>query len=275
MEVIKDIVPVQKRILLCRIIFSFILFTLIYEALSNTLFHQLQSPVLKYPYVDPAFWLMHLLHIPDIIVSDKTLSYVFDVLLFISCAGCIVFPFSRLLILGFMVIYFVYFITYNSYGAHHTHSGIGILLIPLPFLFRSTTTFSFLWQGLRYYLLFVYADAFLWKLLRGSFLNPHHGLLMLKNNLATYLYYNPGTVLSNFYWWLLNNPFWTDMMYIGGFIIEGFFIIGFFTKKYDKYLLAFSILMVVGFWLLADALFFKLMVLSFTLINYYKKDIRY
>lgn len=270
-EVSEDIIPVKKRILICRIVFTFILFALIYAALSNTLFHQLQSPVLKYPYVDPAYWMMHLLRIPDAIVSNYTVAYVFDILLFANCIGCIAYPFKKIFIIAFLLIYFIYFITFNSYGAHHTHAWVGILLAPIPFLFRNDITFSLLWQALRYYTLFIYASAFLWKLFRLSFLNDNHGLLILKNNLTSYLYYTPGSVLSKFYMWLLQHPSWANGMYIFGFILEGTFITGFFTKQYDKYLFMFSFILVIGFWFLADAGFFQLLILSLTLINFNKK----
>lgn len=268
MEAVKDTIPDNKRILLCRIVFCFILFVLIYLSISNTLFHQLQSPVLKYPYVDPVYWLMHLLRIPDVIISNYTVAYVFDILLFASCISIIIYPLKRIFIIVFLLTYFVYFITFNSYGGHHTHAGVGILLVSIPFLFRKNITFSLAWQALRYYTLFIYVSAFFWKLFRLSFMNQDQGLLILKNNLAAYLYYNPGNALSKFYWWLLQNPVWVNAMYIGGFILEGIFIIGFFTKRYDKYLLFFSLIMVIGFWLLADALFFQLLILSFTLVNF-------
>lgn len=267
----ENIISVESRVLLQRMVFLFILFALIYLGISNTLFHQLQSPALKYPYVDPAYWLMHFLRIPDFIISNYTMALVFDILLFGSCISCIVIPQKRIFIIIFLSAYFIYFIAFNSYGAHHTHPGAGILLIPVPFLFRKNINFSLLWQGLRYYTLFIYVSAFLWKLFRLSFLNENHGLLILKNNLATYLYYNPDSLLSTFYWWLLQNPAIPNAMYIAGFIIEGMFIIGFFTKRYDKYLLFFSIIMITGFWLLADALFFQLLILSFTLVNFKKK----
>jgi hypothetical protein len=273
METVKaDFISDKKRVLLCRIIFFFILSTLIYFAFSNTLFHQLQSPVLKYPYVDPVYWFMHLLEIPDVIVSNYIVAYTFDTLLFVSCMGCILYPIKKLFIILFLIIYFIYFITFNSYGAHHTHAGIGILLAPIPFLFRGNISFSLLWQALRYYTLFIYASAFFWKVFRLSFYNSDQGILILKNNLTPYLYYNPGTALSNFYQWLLHNPVWANAMYIAGFIIEGTFLIGFFTTRYDKYLLLLSIIMITGFWFLADAFFFQLLILSFTLVNFNKKN---
>lgn len=265
--VIQDIIPVKQRILITRIVFTFILLTLLYAFFSNALFHQVQSPALRYPYVDPVYWLLHLFRVSDAFVSNYTTAYILDALLFISCVYCILFPLKRIFFLAFLIIYFIYFIVYNSYGAHHTHAGVGILLIPIPFLFRKQISFSLVWEALRYYTLFVYTSSFLWKLCRLSFLQPDHGTLILKNNLTPYLYYSPESVLSNCYHWLLQYPWLVNAMYITGFIAEGIFIIGFFTKKYDRYLLLLSVLLITGFWFLADALFFQLLVLSFTLVN--------
>src|SRR5438046_2815153 len=135
MEAVKEnVISIEKRILLCRIVFSFILFVLIYLALSNTLFHQLKSPALRHPYVDPVYWFLYLFRIHDTIVSNYMIACGFDILLFVSCIGCIIYPLKRIFIVLFLIVYFIYFITFNSYGAHHTHPGIGILLIPIPFL---------------------------------------------------------------------------------------------------------------------------------------------
>ncbi len=260
-----------RRMLLCRIIFTFILLWLVYAAFSNTLFHQLQAPVLRYPYVDPVYWILHLLRIPDVVISNYALACTADALLFINCIGAIAFPKKRIFILLFLLVYFVYFIVYNSYGGHHTHAGVGILLIPIPFLFRKKMTFSLLWEGLRYYTLFVYASSFLWKLCRFSFLQPDQGLRIMKNNLTPYLFYNQDSALSGVYHWLLLNPVWANTLYILGFAAEGLFIVGFFTKKFDRHLLLLSVILITGFWFLADALFFQLLILSFTLVNFDRK----
>ena len=261
----------ERRKFLCRIVFTFILLSLLYAAVSKTLFHQLQAPVLRYPYVDPVYWMMHLLWIPDTVVSNNSIAYTADMLLFITCIGAIAFPKKRIFILLFLPIYFVYFMVYNSYGGHHTHAGAGILLIPIPFLFRKKVTFSLLWEGLRYYTLFVYASSFLWKLCRFSFMQPDQGLRIMRNNLTPYLYYNPGSLLSGVYHWLLVHPLWANALYILGFVAEGLFIVGFFTKKFDRHLLLLSVILITGFWFLADALFFQLLILSFTLVNFDRK----
>lgn len=256
----------QKQIeILCRIVFSLILIDLIFSAISNTLIHQLQSPVLKFAYVDPAFWMMHLLHIPDLISSSFYLSWFWDIVLFASCTGVLIFPRKKWLIAVFIFFYFVYFIIFNSYGTHHTHALIPVLIAPVPFLF-SKKSFTFCWQALRYFLLFSYSAAFLWKLFRFSWLQGSQGILIVKKNLTPYLYFNPNTFLAEIYFWFLKNPFLIELFFLAGFIFEGLFTVGFFTRKFDKVLFFISLLLPIGFWFLSDAFFFEMLILSITLL---------
>ncbi len=256
-----------QRHFLCRFVFAFIFIFLIYYLYSNTLVHQLRSPVMKFPYVDITYWIFHWLKIPEFVTYNYITSFSFDLMLFASCILSFFFPARRIFIVLFFALFFVYYIVFNSYGGHHTHSKIGILLIPLPFFF-SGNRFAYLWEAMRYFALFVYADAFLWKLVRGSFLTVDHSVLVLKKNFAPYLLFNPGTFFSDFYSWLLLHPSFLHGLFITGLIAEGCFIIGFFTRRFDKYLFLLSILMPIGFYLFSDAFFFEILVLSFTLIPF-------
>lgn len=252
--------------ILCRIVFAIILYNLILTAFSNTLIHQLRAPVLKSPYVDPTYWVMHLLHLPELISSNIYLAWLLDILLFATCIGALIFPRQKWIIGLYIAFYFVYTIIFNSYGIDHTHPQIVFLITPVPFLF-SQKAFSYTWEGLRYFFLFSYSAAFLWKFLRFSWLQSDQGVLIMKRNLAPYLYYNPDTFLANVYVWFLNNPFWVNAIFIIGFIAEGAFIIGFFTKKYDKYLFFLSLALLLGFWFLADAVFYGQVIYSLTLLH--------
>jgi hypothetical protein len=258
----------DNRKSLCRIVFGMILIHLIFSAFANTLVHQLQSPVLKFAYVDPVFWLMHLLHIPELISSHYYLALLFDISLFTCCIAVLFFPEKKWIISLFIILYFVYYIIFNSFGAHHTHALIPVLIAPVPFLF-SKKNFLFSWEALRYFLLFSYSAAFFWKLFRFSWLNNNQGILIIKKNLTTYLYFNSDTFLARIYVWFLDNPGFTNILFLTGFLIEGFFIIGFFTKKFDLLLFAFSVILPIGFWFFADALFFEQLILSLTLLTVY------
>lgn len=250
---------------LCRLVFAVILIDLIVSAFSNTLIHQLQSPVLKFAYVDPTFWVMHLLHIPGLISSSFYLSWFWDVVLFVSCIGVLIFPQKKWIIAIFIIFYFVYYVIFNSYGAHHTHSLVPFLIAPVPFLF-SKKSFTFSWQALRYFLLFAYSAAFLWKFFRFSWLQSNQGILIVKKNLTAYLFFNPHTFLADIYFLFLNHPFFIEVIFFTGFFLEGLFIIGFFTRKFDRVLFIISLLLPFGFWLMADAVFYELVILSITLL---------
>jgi hypothetical protein len=258
--------PIERK-WIARIIFGCIFCLLVYAFLSNSLLHQLQQPVIKFPYVDLTYWLMHWLHVPEFITGHFLLACLFDALLFITCIMAFLFPSKRLYIVGFLVLYFMYFITFNTYGTHHTGNKIGILLITVPFVAAHITSFNYWWQAIRYFLLFSYSCAFLYKLLRLSWLHPNRGMLIMQKNLAGYLYFNPDTNLADFYRWLLSHPPLVNALFTTGVIVEGIFIIGFFTKKFDHLLAALSVLLVTGFWLVADAHFFELLLLSWTLID--------
>ena len=124
--------------------------------------------------------------------------------------------------------------------------------------------FLLLWQGLRYYTCYIYGSAFLWKLFRGSWLFSQQGVLIMKKNLTPFLYYNPQSGLSKVYFWLFQHPAIPDLLIKTGFLLEGLFIIGFFTRRMDKYLFLLAIVLPLGFLFVADAMFFELAFLSVT-----------
>ncbi len=125
-----------------------------------------------------------------------------------------------------------------------------------------------MWEAIRYFALFVYADAFIWKLIRFNFLTKDHGSLVVKKNFVAYLFYNPGGFFAGAYTWLLEHPTIVQTLFITGFIMEGCFVVGFFTKRFDRCLLVMSVLLPFGFLFLSDAFFFELTILSFTLVNF-------
>lgn len=264
----------RQRNWLARIVFTLLLGSLVWSFFSNTLLHQLQQPVIKFPYVDVTYWVMHYLQLPEIITGQFWIACLFDTALFASCILALMYPEKRLYIWSFIILYFIYFITFNTFGAHHTNHKIGFLLIAIPFVVADYKSFNFLWQGLRYFLLFAYADAFLWKFFRLAWLQTDQGLLIMKKNVAAFLYFEPNALQAGLFRWLLQHPAWVNGGYIAGMIMEGLFIVGFFTKKFDQYLFVLAILLPIGFWLIADAYFFELIILNLTLVNFHKLFLR-
>lgn len=261
--------PWQKT-RIARIVFALLLASLTWSFFSGALLHQLQQPVIKFPYVDLTYWVMHWFGIPEFIAGHFWVACLFDLALFTFCILALLDPGKRLFIWLFIILYFIYFITFNTFGAHHTNHKIGWLMIAIPFTAANYKTFNFLWKGLRYFLLFIWSDAFLWKFFRLSWLHPDQGLLIVKKNAVDLLYYEPGSWRAGLYSWALQHPGWINGAYLAGIVLEGIFIVGFFTRKYDRYLLLLSFLLPVGFWLIADANFAQLMILNLTLVNFHK-----
>lgn len=255
-----------SRVVLGRIVFVFILLSLLNAYGSHTMLHQLRQPVLTFPYVDPVYWAAHLVRIPEMLTQHSSLALCFDVLLTACCLLCVLFPARRGFVAAFLILFFLYFITFNSYGAHHTHSKVGLLLMPIPFLFRREQAFALMWQVMRYNTLFIFSCAFFWKLVRFSVDFPEQGMLIVRRNLAPYLYFNGDTWLAEWYTWLLQHPGVTGLLFICGFLLEGSFLTGFFTRKWDRFLFAASLLLVLGFYFMADASFAELLIFSITLL---------
>lgn len=253
-----------QRQRMCRLVFSFILLSLLYSFFSHTLVHQLQAPVLKFPYVDLCYWALHLASIPEFISGHFIVAALFDGMLFLTCLLTLLFPERRWFAVLFFGLYFIYFIIVNTYGALHTSSKVGILLMAIPFMARSLRTFTFLWQGMRYLALFMYADAFLWKFFRWSWLDNDQATGVIKKNLTAYLYFHSHTVQAAVYNWFLRHATLTGWLFKTGMLLEGLFLLGFFTTKFDRYLFLISILLPIGFYFFADAFFFELIILSFT-----------
>ena len=89
----------------------------------------------------------------------------------------------------------------------------------------------------------------------------------MKKNLAPYLYFNPNTFLASVDFWFINHPSLLQVLYVTGFVLEGLFIIGFFTKKWDWLLFIISLILPFGFWFMADALFYEMIIFSLTLLS--------
>lgn len=80
MESALDVISDEKviRAKAAKAVFAFICCSLLVYYFSNTLLHQLRSPVIKHPYVDPTYWVLHLLQIPEKIFQSQFGALLFD-----------------------------------------------------------------------------------------------------------------------------------------------------------------------------------------------------
>ena len=84
--------------------------------------------------------------------------------------------------------------------------------------------------------------------------------------MTPYLLYHKDTWKAQFYQFLLQRPLLVNLLFKIGVLLEGIFIVAFFSKKWDKYLLLTLLFLPVGFYVFADAYFFEMWILALAFI---------
>ncbi len=250
-----------------RLVFSFIGACLLFRFLQHaTTLHLLQPPLFLFS-LDFTYWLFVFLKLPDYIIYKQAGPVLFDVCLFVFCILSAVFSNRRLFAVIFSLLFFIYVITYNTFIVHHAHPLSIMMLITIPFWFKKNL-WKLMWQGMRYYICYIYAMSFLWKVwLSKSFFNWNQGIASVKLNLAEYLYHNPTGVTASTLKFFIAHPILLNAGNTFIFLLEGFMVTGFFTKKYDKILMVLPVIIHLCTYLFADVYFIEMLVLIFAFLT--------
>ncbi|RPD51458.1 hypothetical protein [Paracnuella aquatica] len=256
-----------------RLFFGFVSIALCIQYILGFSLTGLNQPALKFPYVDLTYWMLHLISLPELLVSRKLISILFDSSLLLLSISLAIYPEGKIRYVLFVAIYFLYFVLMNTFGLHHAHTKVAILLLSIVFLFRADS-FYWAWEGARYYLAFLMVAAFLWKVVRASLFYPDQSALIIKQNFTSLFWFHPEHWIAGFYRFLLQHPLLTQVIFTIGVMMEGAFIVAFFTKKWDKLLRTFLFLLPLGFLINADAYFFELwagLMVFFPLASFQRK----
>jgi len=251
-----------------RLTFAFALLILADRYRTDTLVHQLQHPVIFVTDFDYTYWIYRFIRFPGIFVQNRTGAIIFDGVLVISTVwNLFTAANNRVMVLICALTWTLYGITYNSYACHFMHNISGIMLLPYVFLAKKEDDFRMFWEAARYFCLFVYADAFLYKavLARNLYYFPM-GVEIIKTNQAQFMLQNPASALTRFYACFITHPGLSYMGFVGMVMLQGSMIVGFFTKKWDKFLFFVPILFHAINYLFVDVFFFELLILNLTLL---------
>lgn len=257
-----------QRIILTRIVTGFILCFFFLRFIEHTTASSLLAPPLFAAQLDITYWAFQLLHLPGFLIYNQPGAILFDFLLFLSGVLAFIFPLTRKWIIFFTILVFLQAISFNSYGMHHTHSLAGFMIVLFPFWIKDSEKFNKLWQGVRYYVCFIYSISFIWKaFVTQVIFNWEQGIATFKPNLVEYLYHNPEGLLSGFYRWCISNAWFLNTGNLMVVLLEGIMLIGFFTKKWDRALFWIPVIIHLATFIFADVLFFELLVLDFSLLS--------
>lgn len=223
-------------------------------------FIQLQRPVLTYISADNVYWLLHILRLPQTWVADPFLPWLAEPLLLSISVLKIIRPNWMIPNYVFAPLFTLYFVTFNSIQTHHAHDLLGFFFLGWALIFSSKSYFPFIWNALRFYFCFVMFSAALWKIGRGSLFELEQMSRILQHQHLYLLSYQPEALFSRMIIWLIEHPFWSWMLLLVATLLELFFAIGFFTKKYDRYLLLALLLFVAGDYVLMNLSFIAFLI---------------
>ncbi len=125
---------------------------------------------------------------------------------------------------------------------------------------------------MRYYICYIYTMSFIWKVFLGNaFWYLDQGIISTKYNLVEYIYHNPGSAITSIYKFFVTHP---QILNAGNtfiILLEGLMVIGFFTRRCDRYLLLLPIIIHVSTYFFSDVFFIEWLVLIFVFFT--KKDV--
>jgi hypothetical protein len=216
---------------MARIVFSWLFLILLYFFATGTLLSQMQLPVTIYPGSDNSFWLVHILNIPQFLLSHYLAALLFDLVLTSSCIICIFVPGQRLFTWVTVVGVWILYICYCTTAGKH-YAQIGYLLTPIAFLAVKDAKFSLLWELLRYWVCFLYVSAGMYKLYYGGFADIATMSSIVAQSNADWLPFAKPGLQPDIIGYLIENPGFATWFYRAATFVDLALIVGFFTKKW-------------------------------------------
>lgn len=246
-----------NRVIITRLVMIHCLFCLLLRAYSHTLPMQLAQPVLTRASYNITHLLYNISGIGQLLTQHYAASVFFTAALFAVVILLFVFPRKSWLAMAFALLFLLLIVTTNVYVDFNQHYLFLLWIGVLPFCARRDSTFGLLWEGARYYACWVYGSTFILKLINGAMWQWDYGMMTMKEQIAEYVFLNPGTNLTALYTWLIRHP---ELVNIGQklvFLAEGLFLAGFFTRKYDHLLIASGLIIFITTSLFANVFFIE------------------
>jgi hypothetical protein len=141
-----------------------------------------------------------------------------------------------------LVVNWVYVQAFTLYPTNSIEGHFAWLMMPLLFLMRDQKGFSLMLGGLRYVFLFFFFSAGFWKIYWGGVFIPAQMSNILIAQHAHLLTQNPQTLYTQWIQWLIHHPTIGWVLYLLAMLIELIFAVGFFTRRWDRWLLVLFLL---------------------------------
>jgi hypothetical protein len=147
----------------------------------------------------------------------------------------------------------------------HHEPFILYLLLALAWMTNREERFYQILKGCRYYFLYIFTSAALWKIARGAVFNGQEMSRILLVHHSDLLSGPCTSFACRTYRYLVDHPGLSYWLYLGGAILEGCFVVGFFTRRWDRVLIVLAVVFVVADLLLMRIPYWTLLLGTITL----------
>jgi len=208
------------------------------------------KPVFFLNRLDLSLNLLFLTDIQHAVINSNSLRLFFDVgyylLPLLLLIACIINNKLQYLLAIIIVLFnLVYALLLSSLSMLSVEGFVGWILVPLIFISRTSKGFYYSLHCIRYLFLLVFLSAGLWKIRGGGIFNIEEMSAILLRQHAPYITELPNDWFTRFVYWLANHNTIAYAFYCIATIAELVFVIGFFSKRFDKLLIAAFIIFVV------------------------------
>ena len=267
----QDFEHVRPRI--TRVVISFALAFLLVRWWCGAMLHQMEDPPIRLIGYNFTAWLYRATGMEDALLAGGVASKIFTGVLLISGSVGVWRPMLRANLFLFWICYLTYAVLFNVGTAVTGYSQAFLTIALIPLWAAPRGRFSDWWSALRYYACFVYGSAFLFKIFRGAFWQWEEGVRTVRSNFASFLYARPE------WWWTrliagsLQHPWLVNAGFKVFVILQGTFMIGFFTRRFDRFLACSAAVLILATLVFGDANFLEMgaMVFLFLPAGWWKR----
>ncbi len=248
-------------------VYGVAMFIFFRKLISASMFSQMNHPLFLFGENEKVYQWFLASGIPQFVTSNPLIASLFDVSLLVCAIGLLLSS-KRIFAFLFSAVVLIYFLTYNVVSGHHYHGMAGLLVMSMVFWFKKEEKFNLVWDGARYYLLYIFVSAALWKIFRGSaFYNEQLSNILMGQQIDMLLQ-NPDNFKSKIAAYLISHPSTSHLVLLGNVLLQLIFAVGFFTKKFDRVLLVLFVLFCVMNYLVMSIISTELLILGLTLLNW-------
>lgn len=226
----------------------FILF-LVIRYFNGLFLVQISDNPIRSPRVDLIVWTTQFTGIPNLL-SVFWIGLIVD-LLIVTIPFFILFRVFknkdvRKHIMGLTVLFGLYVLFIYCYPTLSIRKYLGLILLPIAFVFKSEKRYIAYLELMRYYVIFIFTSASLWKIIRGVAWDPTHMQLSLKAQHIDNFVNWPNHYITKTIAAIIDNPTYCHVIFVTAIVSQIAFSIGFFTKKYDRTLAFLLILFIIS-----------------------------